>query len=140
MKAVLVLITFLYVQAVSAGGFTPLDKKDLSLSQAKGKISNVQEMCPHIPGRMSCMAYGSTVTVKVTLGGCLDRLGGHFSKFEVIDGHGVLYFGAINIANTASRTARCVAAPFEIVKIGVPYEGEIELVNIDYIGTAKPQN
>lgn len=139
MKAMITLMAVLFVQSVSARGVTPIEKKDISLSQAKGKITNVSEICPRIPGRVSCMAVGSVVTVKVSLGGCLDRFGGYFSKFEEVNGRGVLYFGALNIFNEASRSARCVAAPFHTVKINVPYEGEIELVNLDYTGTLQPQ-
>jgi hypothetical protein len=139
MKAFIVLMTVLFVQSVSANGVTQLDKKDISISAAKGQITDISEMCPHIPGRVSCMAVGSTVTVKVSLGGCLDRFGGYFAKFVEVDGRGVLYFGALNIFNEGSRTARCVSAPFKNVKINVPYEGEIKLVNLDYTGTLQPQ-
>lgn len=135
MKALLTLIALFFVQQVSANDTTVLQKGDLNLSAATGEITSVREICPKIPGRVSCMAYGSVVTVKVTLQGCLDRMGGYFTKFEHIDGKGVLYFGAINIFNKASMTARCVRAPSETVSIGVPFEGEIELVNMDYTGT-----
>lgn len=73
---------------------------------------------------------------KVSLNGCLDNFGGHFSKFELIDGKGVIYFGAINITNKASMTARCVAQPFKIVKLKIAHEGEFELVNMDFTGSS----
>lgn len=139
MKAFLILLAFIYMQSVSAGGVTPLDKKDVSLSQAEGKLTSVKEICPKVPGRMTCMAYGSTATVKVHLKGCLDRLGGYFSHFELINGKGVLYFGAINVFNSASRSARCIQAPHETVSIHLPYEGKVELVNVEYTGTIQPQ-
>jgi hypothetical protein len=78
--------------------------------------------------------HGSELTVKLNLNGCLDPLGGYFSQFEVVAGHGVLFFGAINIFNSHSRYARCLRAPSESVNIQFPYEGEIELVYLDYTG------
>jgi hypothetical protein len=48
----------------------------------------------------------------------------------------VIYFGAINITNKASMTARCVAQPFKIVKLKIAHEGEFELVNMDFTGSS----
>lgn len=137
MKALLTLVAMLCMHSAMASDFTELKKGDTHLSQATGKITKISPICPRPrPGQVTCMAYGSTITVKVALQGCLDNFGGYFSKFEVIDGKGVLYFGAINIFNKASMTARCVAQPFELVKVMVPYEGEIELVNMDFTGSS----
>lgn len=136
MKAVLTLIAMICMHSAMASDVTVLQKGDMNLSQATGTITKVREICPAIPGRMRCMAYGSVVTVKIALNGCLDNLGGTFSKFEQIDGKGVLYFGAINIFNKASMTARCVAQPFKTVDLHVPFEGEIELVNMDFTGSS----
>lgn len=133
MKTLFVLLTFLFVQTVSANA-TALKSGDLSLSQAEAELISVKEICPKIPGRGTCMAYGSVVTVKIKLNGCLDRLGGYFTNFEVVDGKGVLSIGAINIFNKASMTARCVARPTKTVKVRVGFEGDIELVNVDYTG------
>lgn len=134
MKALLTLLALVFVQQVSAQEMTKLEKGDMALSQASAKITSVREICPKIPGRVSCMAIGSVITVKVGLNGCLDRLGGYFSKFEMIDGKGVLYFGAINIFNKASMAAFCVKQPTQNVTVHVPFEGEIELVNMDFTG------
>lgn len=133
MKTLFVLLTFLFVQTVSANT-TALKSGDLSLSQAEAELISVKEICPKVPGRMSCMAIGSIATVKIKLNGCLDRLGGYFTNFEVVDGKGILSVGAINIFNKASMTARCVARPTKTVKIRLGYEGDIELVNVDYTG------
>lgn len=134
MKALMSLIALLFVQQVSANDITALKSGDLSLSQAFGEIISVSKICPAYPGRVTCMAYGSVVKVKVNLSGCLDHMGGYFTKFEQIDNKGVLYFGAINIFNKASMVARCVRPPSETVSITIPFEGEIELMNLDYTG------
>ena len=136
MKAIITLIAMICMHSAMASDVTELKKGDMNLSQAFGTITKVREICPSVPGRMRCMAVGSVVTVKVALHGCLDSLGGTFSKFEHIDGKGVIYFGAINIFNKASMTARCVAQPFKLVELHVPFEGEIELVNMDFTGSS----
>jgi hypothetical protein len=136
MKALITLLAMICMHSAMASDVTELKKGDMNLSQAFGTITNVREICPAIPGRMRCMAIGSVVTIKVNLHGCLDSLGGTFSKFEHIDGKGVIYFGALNIFNKASMTARCVAQPFKTVELHVPFEGEIELVNMDFTGTS----
>lgn len=136
MKTLLALLTFVVSQSLYADRIAPIKKGDMSLSQAKGEIISVREICPKVPGRATCMAIGSIVEIEVSLQGCVDRLGGHFSKFEVVDGKGVLYFGAINIDNEVSRRAICVKAPTEMISVQVPFEGEIELVNLNYKGTA----
>lgn len=136
MKALITLIAMICMHSALATDITELKKGDSHLSAATAKITKVREMCPSIPGRMRCMAIGSVVTVKVMLNGCLDNFGGYFSKFEHIDGKGVIYFGGINIFNKASMTARCVAQPFKLVELHVPFEGQIELVNMDYTGSS----
>ena len=136
MKAVFTLIAMICMHSAMAQDSTVLQKGDANLSQAIGTISSVRPICPQVPGRMHCMAVGSVVTVKVALHGCLDNLGGYFSKSEFIDGKGVIYFGAINIFNKASMTARCVSQPFKLVELHVPFEGEIEIVNMDFTGSS----
>lgn len=136
MKTLLVLLTFLASQSLYADRIAPIKKGDLSLSQAKGEIVSIRELCPKLPGRIRCSAIGSIVDIEVSLQGCVDRLGGHFTKFQVIDGKGVIFLGAVNISNEVSRRAMCVKAPTEMISIQVPFEGEIELVNLNYIGTA----
>ena len=133
MKTLIIVLTFLFVQSAMANS-TVLKNGDKSLSQAQAELVSANVICPQIPGRGSCAAYGSVVTVKIKLNGCLDRLGGYFTNFEVIDGKGILSVAAINIFNKASMTARCVAMPFKIVKIDVGYEGDIEVVNSDFMG------
>lgn len=136
MKTLLTLIAFVCMtsQAFAQDGTTDLKSGDMNLSKADAKIVAVREICPRVPGRMTCMAIGSVVTVEVTLNGCLDRLGGHFAKFDFANNKGTLHFGAINIFNKASMTARCVKIPTKRIELHVPFEGEIELVDMDYTG------
>lgn len=140
MKTIFILMLLCSMSQAFADGVTELQNGDLSLSQASAKITNVREICPANPGGIRCMAVGSVVTVKVTLNGCLDRFGGHFSKLEVIGGKGYLFFSSVNIFNKASMVTRCVQAPTKIVQIHVPFEGEIELVNMEYMGDTIPEN
>lgn len=136
MKALLTLVVMFCMHSAMASDITKLEKGDTHLSQATAKITKVRPICPAYNDRPRCMAVGSVVTVKVMLNGCLDNFGGYFSKSEFIDGKGVIYFGGINIFNKASMTARCVAQPFKLVELHVPFEGEIELVNMDYTGSS----
>lgn len=136
MKTLLTLIAFVCLtsQAFSQEAVTNLEKGDMNLSNAEAKIVSVRPICPRVPGRMTCMAIGSVVTVEVTLNGCLDRLGGYFAKFDFVDNKGILHFGAINIFNKASMTARCVKIPTKRIDLHVPFEGQIELEEMNYTG------
>lgn len=134
MKTLLTLIAFACMSSAAYSQSTDLQKGDMNLSKADAKILSIREICPVNPGGFSCMAVGSVVTVEVKLNGCLDRMGGYFSKFDVVNRKGVLYFGAINIFNKASMTARCVKIPTKRIDIHVPFEGNIELEEMDYTG------
>jgi hypothetical protein len=138
MKTILITLTALISLTAYAEGVTPISSGDISLSEASSRIISVTSTCPKSNQNMNCFTMGAMVSIQVTLGGCLDRLGGHFSSFEVVDGKGVLHFGAINIFNKASRTARCIVQNSEIVNIYVPFEGEIELKEMNYDGSVKP--
>lgn len=137
MKTLITLIALVCAQPSFAQEGTKLVKGDLMLTAATAEIISVKEVCPRVPGQMSCMAIGSVITLKVSLDGCLDRLGGYSSKFEIVDGRVVLYFGGINISNKDSMKAFCLQAPTEIVKIYTTFEGNIELVNLDFNGMKK---
>lgn len=136
MKALITLLALFSATAFAETG-TNLVKGDLSLSAAKGTIVSVSEICPYNPNGFSCMAVGSKVVINVGLHGCLDRLGGYSSKLEVVDGKGVLYFSALNIHNEKSQRVRCLKQPSETVTIHTSFEGEIELVNLDFVGINK---
>jgi hypothetical protein len=140
MKMFLTLIALVSLQTAFAQEVTELKRGDLSLSGASAKITSVKPLCPSVPGQVSCAAVGSMVKVKVSLGGCLDTLGGYFSSFKIVNGKGVLSFGAINIANEGSRVARCYTAPIAIVTIYVPFEGKtVVLEQMDFRGNNLPQ-
>ncbi|WP_408095883.1 hypothetical protein ACJVC5_12640 [Peredibacter sp. HCB2-198] len=136
MKTLLLILSLLISQSILAASKVPIKKGDLSISQAKGEILSVKEICPRIPGRVTCMAIGSVVEVEVALQGCMDRLGGYFTHFEVVDGKGKLYLSAVNISNEVSRRVMCVKAPTENITVHVPFEGEIELVNMKFSGNS----
>lgn len=137
-KIIIPLVLFFASQAF-ADGVTELKDGDLRLSQAHAKITEVRELCPSNTGGIRCMALGSIVTVKVTMNGCLDHFGGHLSRFEVINNKGVLFFSSVNIFNEASMVTRCVEAPIKTVEIHIPFNGEVSLVNMEYMGTTVSQ-
>lgn len=137
MKTLFAILSLISLQTAFAQDVTELVKGDLAISQAEASIVSVKDICPSNRGGMTCLAYGSIVQINVGLNGCLDTYGGHFSKFEVVDGKGIIYFSAINIENVASKTARCLVRPFKTVQLSIPFEGQIELVNTDFTGAVR---
>ena len=119
----------------NAQEITPVGRGDVNFSMASSDLVSVQQICPKIPGRISCQAIGSVIRVMVTMNGCLDKFGGYFSRFEVINGKGYLFFSAVNIYNKDSDSIRCLRAPIKLVSISVPYEGPVELLPLDFKGT-----
>lgn len=130
---VLTMITF--SQTSLAVGHTPFERGDGALSEAHGRIIQIRPACPKTPGRPSCMAIGSVVTIEITLKGCLDRLGGYFTSLSTIGPRNILNLAAINIHNEGSTRAYCVKLPTEIVEVHVPLNGRIELMNSEFIGS-----
>jgi len=114
---------------------TPFGKGDVNFSMASSDLVSVQQICPTIPGRINCQAFGSIAKVMVTMNACLDKFGGYFSRFEVINGKGYLFFAAVNIYNKESDNIRCLRAPTKLVSISIPHEGQVELVPLDFKGT-----
>jgi hypothetical protein len=135
MYKLLILLGLFFTTQTFADGVTQLKDGDLRLSQADAKITDVREICPTNSGGIRCMALGSIVTIKVTMNGCLDSFGGYFSRFKVINNKGYLFFGSLNIFNEASMVTRCVQAPTKSLEIHIPFNGEVSLVNIEYMGT-----
>jgi hypothetical protein len=133
MKTFLTLLALVSFNAFAQES-TQLKDGDVSFSKAHAEIISVRLMCPKNPGGFSCMAIGSIIKVKVTLNGCLDTFGGYFSKFNVVNGKGVLSFGAINIANEDSMRVRCIAAPTKVVTITTSYQGKIQLESLEFRG------
>lgn len=135
MKTLFLLLSLMLSQSIFAAK-VPIQKGDLNLSQAEAQIISVKEICPKVPGRATCMAIGSVVEVEIALQGCMDRLGGYFTHFEVVDGKGKIFLSAVNISNEVSRRVMCVKAPTEHITIQIPFEGEIELVNTKFNGSS----
>lgn len=135
MRMAIFLIGILYITSLHAQEVTVVEKGDLHFSKAQSELISVTPICPNLPGRISCRAIGSVIKIRVTLNACLDRLGGHFSRFEVNNGKGILYFGAINIFNESSTSVRCVRLPTEMVTVSIPFDGDIELVPLEFKGT-----
>ena len=139
MKIIFALIFCLNIKLAFSQDFTDLKAGDLSLSQATAELISAESICPQTPGGMACMAYGTKVTIKVTLNGCVDNFGGHFTNFEILNGRGIVYIGAINISNQASMTTRCVRMPTRKISVVIPFHGEVEVVNVNYSGSIKHQ-
>lgn len=136
MRILLALFILIGFQLQARADITPFGKGDVNFSMASSDLVSVQQICPTIPGRINCQAFGSMAKVMVTMNGCLDKFGGHFSRFEVIDGRGYLFFAAVNIYNKESDNIRCLRAPTKLVSILIPHEGPVELVSLDFKGTS----
>jgi hypothetical protein len=136
MKTIFTLLALLSLQTVFAQDFTQIKTNEVNLSAAPARIVSVSPLCPHKTGQVSCMVVGSKVEVEVGLNSCVDGFGGYFSKFDYVDGKAILYFGAINLGNKQSSTVRCIQQATHIVSIYTPFEGEVELVNMDFAGNS----
>lgn len=137
MKTIFTVIALLSLQTVFAQDFTVVRKGDENLSQATAKIISVKPICPKKTGQLSCMTVGSNITVQVGLNGCVDGFGGYFSRLDFVNGKTILYFGAINLGNRGSLTSRCVQQSVQNITIYTPFEGEVELVDLDFTGALK---
>jgi hypothetical protein len=139
MKMFLTLIAFVSMtHAFAQAEYTAIKEGDISLSGVAGEIVSVKKICPRTGSGISCMAYGSTVKVKVTTGSCINTFGGYFSSFKVVDGKGVLSFGALVINNEAATRVRCYAISNKIIDIFIPFEGKVTLENMEYQGDIAP--
>lgn len=134
MKVLFALVTFFSLSSAFAQYSVAIKEGDRHLSAAKVELESVAAICPEMEGGIRCHAYGMTATVKVTMSGCVDRMGGYFSYFEERDRKGYLYFSAVNIFNKTSMVARCVKTPTESIRVSIPFEGEIVLVQLPYNG------
>ena len=134
MKNLLSLVLLCSVSQAIAGDYTKIQAGDLAIGSASATLLSVKPLCGHVPGQVSCMAYGSIVKIEVGLQGCLDSLGGYHSAFRMKNGKGVLSFGALNISNRKSMTTRCYRQATVEVDVMVPFEGDIELEILDFTG------
>jgi hypothetical protein len=74
------------------------------------------------------------VEVEVKMRGCVDRMIGHVAKFMMVDGQPVLQFRAMGVFNEMSMRARCVKMPTETVTISIPFEGEFDFEQMEFVG------
>jgi hypothetical protein len=139
MKVFFALIICLNINHAFSQDFTDLKAGDFSISQATAELISAEPICPQTAGGVSCMANGTKVTIKVTLNGCVDNFGGHFTNFEILNGRGIIYVGAINISNHASLSTRCIKMPTRKISVVIPFYGEVEVVNVNYNGSIKHQ-
>jgi|GEM_PF-2494587 len=140
MRTTLLALSLMLSGQIFARGMTPIKSGDIAITQASVGIIDTKEICPAIPNMVHCLVFGSTVTLKIRLGGCMDRLGGYATHFEVVDGQGVLMVNAINIVNKASALTRCIQQPFETVDVYVPFSGEIILKEMNFSGQVSQMN
>jgi hypothetical protein len=77
----------------------------------------------------------SEIEIEITLPGCLDRMAGYSYSFKEINGKGILFFSALSISNKASLTTRCFVANQKFVKVLVPFDGDIELKQLNFFTT-----
>lgn len=110
-----------------------LNSQDKNLTTATAVVESFSPRCPAPkPGRMGCMAIGGTVTLRVSLNGCLDRLGHYATSIEFIDGEPVIQFAGVNVGTKASLTAFCIKAPTETVQVAVPFNGKVKVLNLGF--------
>jgi hypothetical protein len=131
MKALVISITFLImtVSFAHATNSTSIKNGDQSITSTKASILSVNH-------DSSNLAPGSNVEIQVTFSGCLDRLAGYNYSFKEIDGKGVVFFNALSLANKASVSTNCFVANKKTITIFVPFEGDIELRNLNFVGGA----
>jgi hypothetical protein len=85
-----------------------------------GKIVDIKEICPHVPGELSCEAIGSTATLNLTLNGCADTLGNVSHQVKMLgNGKAEIIVSAVGISNEVSMRARCAAMPTAIANLYV---------------------
>jgi hypothetical protein len=140
MKNLIILITtFLTLTSnVNAYERIQIEGGDKALDRAHVEMIDQSAVCPRGAGLVSCMAYGSKIQLKITLNGCLDRLGPVFHHVEVKKHKAILYVAAVNIHTQESEVTRCVAAPTEFRTITIPYEGRLEVRNMAVNGEILP--
>lgn len=135
---ILTLITFISLNTAMASERSFIEAGDKALGRAHVEIVDQSPICPRTPGLISCLAYGSKLQLKVTLNGCLDRLGPVFHHVEIKKHKAIVFIAAVNIHTEDSEVTKCIAAPMEFKTITVPFEGRIELRNMAIDGEVLP--
>lgn len=124
MKKLITIVTLLssLLSANTLAGVSqfPLIENDIALETiTEGEVVSTRPLCPE---EGTCVVDGTIVTLKLPLGGCLDRLGPVTYTAEQEDGFIFLHLSAYNIANSDSFAAFCFKMPEAIV--------EIQLINM----------
>jgi hypothetical protein len=118
-----VLFSLLMANAVAAIQETKLSKDDTSISLVKhGEIASVDMYFGTCPPNALCQPT-KQITVKLTLNGCLDRLGPVTSNivYDHDTGDYRLLMTATQIKNKRSALVRCFAPNWKFVKVvGLP--------------------
>lgn len=92
----------------------PLIENDIALEAIKeGEVVSQRLLCED----HSCVINGTVVTIKLPLGGCLDRLGPVTASATQLRGKILLNLTAINVANSDSFAAFCFKMPEDFVEI-----------------------
>ena len=136
MKALLLLSFWYLVTTNNLQAFNTIeiDGGDEALGRAQVELIDQSPLCDRSSGLVACMAYGSKVQIKITLNGCLDRLGPIFHQVEIKKHKAILYVGAVNIHNIESTVTRCMTPPVEYKTIIIPHEGLLEVRNMAFQG------
>jgi len=130
---IVVLAAFFSLNAFATSVFAnyvELLDSDSYLTEAQVEIVKMAPICPRNPqpGHVTCMGYGTKVTLKITLNACFDRLGPIFyDLINVVGDKGVLAIGVVNINSKKSVGTYCFAPNAVFKTIMVPFEGEIVL-------------
>lgn len=110
------------LQPLTDDSMTDLQAGDLALRPVDSvQVLGAGLICPPNPNGMSCMAVGSKVTLKVFVGGCMDRLGPVASHFEVrANGKVDLYVKVLTVQNEMSMRAMCLQVPTAEIVLSTP--------------------
>ncbi len=112
--------------------FVDLEEGDTILTDARVELAFVEEMCPSSPTGPTCMAVGAYTTLRITLNGCLDRLGPFYYKVIIDQNYNTkLIVGAVNITNKKSFAMLCLPGSRTIIKkVFVGTSGPVTLEQI----------
>lgn len=96
-------------------------------------LVSARPVCPATSGRPRCLAYGSFITIKTTLSGCLDSLAYFNENTYMYDGKLYIEVDTMGFHNPASDSARCLKMPEVTKEIYVPFEQfeDIVIVNLN---------
>lgn len=129
MKAMALSLTFLFMALsfAQAADSTSIKSGDQSIVSTKAKILSFSQNSENL-------VPGTNVEIQVTFSGCLDRLAGYNYSFKEIDGKGIIFFNALSLSNKASVLTSCFVANHKRITIFVPFEGDIELKTLNFVG------